>query len=84
MRVDAGMKQLFGTQVKVVNGFLVLTPIEAEAQVDDRRKQFGMPPLAAHLRDLERQYQTPLVKAVAPNQPLAEPFQRSINRTIAR
>ena len=83
MRVDAGMKQLFGTQVKVVNGFLVLTPIEAEAQVDDRRKQFGMPPLAAHLRDLERQYQMPLVKAVAPSQPLATPSNRSLERTIA-
>jgi hypothetical protein len=27
MRVDSGMKQLFGTQVKVANGFLVLAPI---------------------------------------------------------
>ncbi len=83
MRVDAGMKQLFGTQVKVMNGFLVLTPIEAEAQVDDRRKQFGLPPLAPKLRELERQYQTPLVKAVAPSQPLASPLKRSLDRTIA-
>jgi VWFA-related protein len=83
MRVDAGMKQLFGTQVKVMNGFLVLTPIEAEAQVDDRRKQFGLPPLAPNLRELERQYQTPLVKAVAPSQPLATPANRSLERTIA-
>jgi VWFA-related protein len=83
MRVDAGMKQLFGTQVKVLNGFLVLTPIEAEAQVDDRRKQFGLPPLAPNLRQLERQYQTPLVKAVAPSQPLATPLNHSLERTIA-
>jgi VWFA-related protein len=83
MRVDAGMKQLFGTQVKVANGFLVLTPIEAEAQVDDRRKQFGMPPLAAHLRDLERQYQMPLVKAVAPSRPPAPALKRSIDRAIS-
>ncbi len=83
MRVDAGMKQLFGTQVKVINGFLVLTPIEAEAQVDDRRKQFGMPPLAGHLRNLERQYQTPLVKAVAPSRPPPPALKRSIERTIA-
>ncbi len=83
MRVDAGMKQLFGTQVKVMNGFLVLTPIEAEAQVDDRRRQFGLPPLAPNLRELERQYQTPLVKAVAPSQPLATPLNRSLERTIA-
>jgi VWFA-related protein len=83
MRVDAGMKQLFGTQVKVLNGFLVLTPIEAESQVDDRRKQFGMPPLAAHLRDLERQYQMPLVKAVAPSRPPVPALKRSIDRAIA-
>jgi VWFA-related protein len=83
MRVDAGMKQLFGTQVKVVNGFLVLTPIEAESQVDGRRKQFGMPPLAAHLRDLERQYQMPLVRAVAPSRPPVPALKRSIDRAIA-
>lgn len=83
MRVDAGMKQLFGTQVKALNGFLVLTPIEAEAQVDDRRKQFGLPPLAGHLRDLEREYQTPLVKAVAPSEPLVAPLKSSLDRTIS-
>jgi len=83
MRVDAGMKQLFGTQVKALNGFLVLTPIEAEAQVDDRRKQFGLPPLAGQLRDLQRDYQTPLVKAVAPSAPLAPALKRSLDQTIA-
>ncbi len=83
MRVDAGMKQLFGTQVKAMNGFLVLTPIEAEAQVDDRRKQFGLPPLAGQLRDLQRDYQTPLVKAVAPSAPLAPALKRSLDQTIA-
>jgi VWFA-related protein len=79
MRVESGIKQLFGTQVRVSNGFLVLLPIEAEAQVDDRRKQFGMAPLAAHLRYLERQYQTPLVKAVAPSQPPAPALKSSIS-----
>jgi VWFA-related protein len=79
MRVDAGMKQLFGTQVKATNGFLILAPIEAEAQVDDRRKQFGLPPLAENLRQLERQYRTPLIKAVAPSQP-ADPAAKSLDR----
>jgi len=82
MRVDAGMKQLFGTQVKVINGFLVLTAIEAEAQVDDRRKQFEMTPLAEHLRELEIEYQTPLVRAVAPSRPPAPALKRSIDRAI--
>jgi VWFA-related protein len=82
MRVDAGMKQLFGTQVRVANGFLVLPPIEDEAHVEDRRKQFGMLPLAEHLRILERQYQTPLVRSVMPSQPLT-PSKRALERTIA-
>jgi len=73
MRVDAGRKQLFGTQVKVIDGFLVLAPIEGEAQVDARRKQFGLVPLADHLRELQREYQTPLIRAVAPSQPLVTP-----------
>jgi VWFA-related protein len=63
MRVDAGVKQLFGTQATVVNGLLVLFPIEAEAQVDVRRKQYGLPPLVNQLRSLEASYQMPLVKA---------------------
>jgi VWFA-related protein len=83
MRVDAGMKQLFGTQVTAVNGFLMLTPIEAEAQVDDRRRQFGMSPMAEHLRALELQYQTPLVKAVAPSRPPAPALKSSIDRALA-
>lgn len=83
MRVDSGMKQLFGTQVKVANGFLVLAPIEDEAHVDDRRKQFGMSPMAEHLRDLERQYRTPLLRAVMPSQPITTPLKRTFDRTIA-
>jgi VWFA-related protein len=65
VRVRAGMRQLFGTQVSVEGGFLVLYPIEAEAQVEARRKQYGMPPLAEYLRRLEVIYQTPLVKSPA-------------------
>jgi VWFA-related protein len=82
MRVDSGMKQLFGTQVRVANGFLVLPPIEDEAHVDDRRKQFGMLPLAEHLRILERQYQTPLVRSVMTKQTVT-PLKRTLERTIA-
>jgi VWFA-related protein len=72
MRVDAGMKQLFGTQASIINGFLVLPPIEAEAQVDSRRRQFGLVPLAQYLRGLERVYRMPLVRSpVAPVKPSA-------------
>src|SRR6266481_4394374 len=84
IRVDAGRKQLFGTQVKIVNGFLVLVPIEGEAQVDARRKQFGLAPLADHLRELQREYQTPLIRAVAPSKPVVTLEKSSVDRTIAR
>ena len=84
IRVDAGRKQLFGTQVKIMNGFLVLVPIEAEAQVDARRKQFGLAPLADHLRELQREYQTPLIRAVAPSKPLVTMEKSSVDRTIAK
>jgi VWFA-related protein len=84
IRVDAGRKQLFGTQVKIISGFLVLVPIEGEAQVDARRKQFGLAPLADHLRELQREYQTPLIRAVAPSKPLVTLEKSSIDQTIAR
>jgi VWFA-related protein len=69
LRVSAGMKQLFGTQVSIVNGLLVLVPIENEAQVDARRKEFNLPLLDEYLRSLERFYRTPLVRSpLAPAQ----------------
>jgi len=63
LRVSAGMKQLFGTQAVSVGGFLVLYPIENEAKVDDLRKEFGLVPLKAHLRNLERTYNKPLIRS---------------------
>jgi len=63
LRLRGGLKQMFGTQATIISGFLVLYPIEAEAQVDGRRKQFGLGPLAEYLRSLERVYQMPLVRS---------------------
>jgi VWFA-related protein len=63
LRLDAGLKQLFGTQATPINGFLVLFPIEAEAQVDSRRKEYELPPLAEYLRFLQARYGMPLVKS---------------------
>ena len=69
LRVSAGMNQLFGTQVSIVKGFLVLVPIENEAQVDARRKEFNLPPLEEYLRTLEKFHRTPLVRSpLAPAQ----------------
>lgn len=83
LRVGAGMKQLFGTQAIIRNGFLVLYPIEDEAHVDERRAQFGLRPMAEHLRTLERQYQTPVVKSrdIPPSQ-LSSGLKQSISGAI--
>jgi hypothetical protein len=42
-------KQLYGTQLTSKDGKLVPQPIEDEANVDARRKELGMPPLADYL-----------------------------------
>ncbi|HXD30910.1 MAG TPA: VWA domain-containing protein [Pyrinomonadaceae bacterium] len=62
MRLRAGRKQLFGTQVSVTNGFLVLSPVENQAQVDARRREFDLPPLKHYLSLLERDFHLPVVR----------------------
>jgi hypothetical protein len=42
-------KQRYGTQLMPKGGKLVPHPIEHEANVDKRRKELGMPPLADYL-----------------------------------
>ena len=63
LRLTAGLKQLFGTQATIRDGFLVMFPIENEALVDARRKQYQLPPLAEYQRTLEQNYRLPLIKA---------------------
>jgi Ca-activated chloride channel family protein len=81
LRLRVGLKQLFGTQATIINGFLVLYPIETEAQVDARRKQFDLGPLAEYLRNLEKIYQLPLVRSTGA---LANTFSDREQRSIAR
>src|ERR1043166_2468045 len=63
LRTSAGLKQIFGTQATILNGFLVLYPITDEQHVDARRKQYDLPPLKEYLRGLEQLYRLPLIKA---------------------
>jgi len=84
LRLKVGLKQVFGTQATLANGFLVLYPIEAEAQVDARRKEFGLGPLAQYLRTLEVTYQLPLVKSTGTlTNSFSEPEKRSIAKATA-
>jgi len=51
VRVVAGEKQLYGTQMTYTkDGEMVPSPIEDEANVDARRKEAGLPPLAEYLK----------------------------------
>lgn len=62
LRLNAGLKQLFGTQATIRDGFLVMFPIEDETYVDARRKQYQLAPLAEYQRTLEQNYRLPLIK----------------------
>ena len=84
LRLRVGLKQLFGTQASVVNGFLLLQPIEDEAHVDARRSQYGLPPLAEYLKALQRIYGLPLIKSPTPPARVStDRLQSSIQKTIA-
>jgi len=80
LRSGAGLKQLFGTQVTISGGFLVLYPIEQEKYVDVRRKQYDLPPLAEYLRTLEISYGLVVVKSPGS---LTNSFSESLRSSIA-
>src|SRR5689334_3459721 len=83
LRVSAGMKQLFGTQAVSMGGFLVLYPIEDEKHVDDRRAEFGMSTLDAHIRSLERTYGKPLIKSrQPPESKVSKELADSLNKAL--
>ena len=80
LRTNAGLKQIFGTQATIRDGFLVLFPIADEQHVDARRKQYEMPPLQVYLRGLEQLYRLPLIKATGE---LANSFSDNSQASIA-
>ena len=45
VRLQSGRKQLYGSQLRMMNGRLVPAPIEDSAHVDMRRDAAGLPPL---------------------------------------
>ncbi len=49
-------KQIYGTQATFRDGKLVFGPIEDEANVDKRRAEMKMPPLASYKKILEKAY----------------------------
>ncbi len=79
LRVSAGMKQLFGTQAVATGGFLILYPVEDEARLDQRRAEFGMVKMEYHIRNLERTFGKPLIKA---RQPPASQLSKSLKDSL--
>lgn len=51
-----GRLQLYGTQMSLEDGRLVLDPIEAEDSVDRRRAALGLPPLAEYIEQVREAY----------------------------
>ena len=80
LRLNAGLKQMFGTQATILDGMLMLYPIEVEEQVDERRKAYQLPPLANSLHYLEIKYQLPLIRSTGR---LANLFSDQTKREIA-
>ncbi|PYS99283.1 MAG: hypothetical protein DMF63_11705 [Acidobacteria bacterium] len=79
LRLSLGQKQLFGSQVFVRDGFLMMAPIEQPSRVDERRAEFKMSPLRSYERFLEASYQKLLIRAVM--EPLTEPTAISLGKT---
>ena len=54
--VGEGKKQLYGTQTKIINGDIVPDPVEDEANLDKRRKEMGMMPMAEYVKMVRKMY----------------------------
>ena len=50
IEVKSGHRQIYGTQLSLKDGKWVLDPLADSANVDARRRQMGLPPLAEYLR----------------------------------
>jgi hypothetical protein len=50
LEIKAGRRQKYGTQLTIRDGRLVIDPIADSANVDERRKALGLPPLAEYVR----------------------------------
>lgn len=58
-RQAEGKHQLYGTQVTIKDGEVVVDPIEDEEEVDRRREALGLPPLEEYLQLLRQAYGLP-------------------------
>lgn len=59
LEVKAGRPQVYGTQLSMQNGRVVLDPIGDSANVDERRRSMGMMPLKEYLRRIDSAMKAP-------------------------
>ena len=52
--MNEGREQLYGTQMRIVNGSAVPWPIEAGEVLDQRREQVGLEPLSEYVADFQQ------------------------------
>ncbi|HET7711187.1 MAG TPA: DUF6624 domain-containing protein [Thermoanaerobaculia bacterium] len=62
VRIGEGKPQLYGTQFQEKDGTMVPHPIEDEANVDKRRAEVGLGPLAEYAEQLRAAYKRPTPK----------------------
>lgn len=53
VRGHEGLPQIYGSQFDIVDGALVIPPIEDAANVDARRAAVGLPPMEEYIRQVE-------------------------------
>jgi hypothetical protein len=61
VRVHRGERQIYGTQFELVDGRLQALPIEARAELDQRRAKVGLAPIAQYARELGELYHLEVV-----------------------
>ena len=54
--VARNLPQRYGTQTRIIDGKIVLHPIEDSSTVDVRRRTMGLPPMSEYLRVLDSVY----------------------------
>jgi hypothetical protein len=60
--VRQDLPQRYGTQFKMVEGQLVLNPVEAEAQLEERRRKMGLPTMEEYMAFMEEITKAPVVR----------------------
>jgi hypothetical protein len=53
VRLAAGKPQIYGTQVEVKDGEVVLKPVKERSNLDARREEVGLPPWEKYKQQLQ-------------------------------